>query len=43
MPSHPLNNFEIKKYYQNEPRFNGVYSRNDLPKIKDKPYVIDLN
>ena len=28
MPSHPLTNFEIQKYYQNEPTFNGVYSRN---------------
>ena len=27
MPPHPLTNFEIPKYYQNEPRFNGVYSR----------------
>ena len=26
MPPHPLNNFEKQKYYQNEPRFNGVYS-----------------
>ena len=24
MPPHPLTNFEIQKYYQNEPRFNGV-------------------
>ena len=31
MPPHPLNNFEIQKYYQNEPKFNGVYSRNKLP------------
>ena len=29
MPSHPLTNFEIQKYYQNESRFNGVYSRNN--------------
>ena len=29
---HPLTIFEIQKYYQNEPRFNGVYSRNNLPK-----------
>ena len=29
MPSHPLTNFEIQKYYQNEPKFNGVYSTND--------------
>ena len=37
-------NFEIQKYYQNEPRFNGVYSRDNLPdKIKDGAYVINLN
>ena len=28
---HPLTNFEIQKYYKNEPRFNGVFSRNNLP------------
>ena len=32
MPPHPLTNFEIEKYYQNEPRFNDIYSRNKLPK-----------
>ena len=31
IPPHPLTNFEIQKYYQNEPRFNGIYSRNNLP------------
>ena len=46
MPPHPLTNFEIQKY-QNEPRFNGVYSRDNLPKrnsteIKDVAYVIIL-
>ena len=30
MPSHPLTNFEIQKYCQNEPKFNGAYSRNNL-------------
>ena len=35
MPPHPLTNFEIQNYYQNEPKFNDVYLRNDLPKIKD--------
>ena len=30
-----LINFEIQKYYQNEHKFNGVWSRNNLPKIKD--------
>ena len=44
IPSCPLTNFEIQKYYQNEPRFNGVYSRNNLPKkIKDGAYVINLD
>ena len=44
LPSHPLTSFEIQKYYQNEPRFNGVYSRNNLPKaIKDGAYVINLD
>ena len=32
MPPHPLSNFEIQKYYENEARFNGVYSRKFLPK-----------
>ena len=44
MSPHPLSNFEIQKYYQNEPRFNGVYSRDNLPnKIKDETYVINLD
>ena len=30
-----LTNFDIEKYHQNEPRFNGVYSRDNLSKIKD--------
>ena len=41
MPPHPLTNLEIQKYYQNEPKFNGVYSRNNLPKIKDGAYIIN--
>ena len=43
MRPHPLTNFEVQKLYQNEPRFNGVFSRDDLPKIKDGPYVINLD
>ena len=43
MPPHPLTNFEIQKYYQNEPSFKGVYSRDNLPKIKYEAYVIDLD
>ena len=35
MTPHPLTNFEIEpRYYQNEPRFNGVYSRDNPPKTK---------
>ena len=44
MPPHPLTNFEIQKYDQNEPRFNGVFSGNNLPKrIKDGTYLINLD
>ena len=43
MLSHPLTNFEIQTYYQNDPRFNAVYSKNNLPKIKDGAYVINLD
>ena len=43
MLPHPLTNFEIEKYYQDEPRFHGVYSRNNLTKIEDGPYVINLD
>ena len=34
MKPHPLTNFEIQKYYENEPRFNGVFSRDNLLKKK---------
>ena len=44
MTPHPLTNFEIQTYYQNEPRFIGVYSRDNLPdKAKDGVYVINLD
>ena len=43
IPPHPLSNFEIQKYYENESRFNGVYSRDNLPRIKDGAYVINLD
>ena len=43
MPPHLLTNFEIQKYYQNEPRFNGVYSRDNLPRKRDGAYVITLD
>ena len=50
---HPLTYFEIQKYYQNEPRFNGVFSRDNLPNslrpkglgsaVKNSAYVINLD
>ena len=43
MLAHPLTNFDIKKYFHYGPRFNGVYSRDNLPKIKDGAYVINLH
>ena len=43
MLPHPLTNFEIQKYYKHGSKFNGVYSRDNLPnKIKDGAYVINL-
>ena len=44
MPPYPLTNFELEKCYQNEPRFNGIFSQNNLLlKIKDGAYVINLH
>ena len=44
MAPHPLTNFEIQGYYQNKPKFNGVYSRDNIPnKIKDGVYVINFD
>ena len=44
MLPHPLTNFKIQKYYQNEPRFTSVYSRDNLSnKIKDEAYITNLD
>ena len=44
LPFHPLTNIEIDEYYSNEPKFNGVYSRENLPKItKKEAYVTNLD
>ena len=55
LPTHPLTNFEIQEYYQNEPRFNEVFSRDNLPNnnnirpkglgstVKNGAYVINLD
>ena len=39
----PFTNFEIQKCYENQLIFNNVYSRNDLSKIKDRVYIINLD
>ena len=44
IPPNALTNFEIQMYYENKPRFNGVFSRNNLPKkTKDGTYVTNLD
>ena len=43
MPPHPLTNFEIQKYYEKEPKFNGVYLGNNLSKIEDGTCIINLD
>ena len=44
IPPHPLTNFEIQAYYQNEPSFEGVVSRDSLPNtIKNSAYVNNLD
>ena len=43
MTPHLLTNFEIQKYYQNESKFNGIYSGNNLSKIKDGAFIVNLD
>ena len=43
MPPHLLTTFDIERNYQNETKFNNVYSKNNLPKIKDGAYVMGLS
>ena len=53
LPPHPLTNFEIQEYYQNEQRLNGVFSRDNLPNsirpkalgsaVKNGAYIINLD
>ena len=38
MLRHPLTNFEIQKYYQNEPRFNGAFQ--EIIYLKNKGWGI---
>ena len=43
MQTQPIKNFEMQKYYEKEPKFDGVYSKNNLAKIKDGTFVINLD
>ena len=43
MSPHSLTYFEIQRYYQNEPKFNGADSRNNLPNVTDGKYTINLD
>ena len=43
IPPYPLINFEIQKYYKNEPRFNRVFSRDNLSEIRDRTYIKNLH
>ena len=43
MPPHPFSKFEIQNQNPNDHKFNGVYSRNNLPKIKGGAYVTNLD
>ena len=43
MPPHPLTNFEMQSYFQNEPLFNSAYSKNNLPNIKNGIWEINID
>ena len=43
MLPHPMTNFEIQRFYQDELKFNDGYSRNNLSNIKDRTYIINLD
>ena len=43
MLPHILTNFEVEKHHQNERKYNGGYSRNNIPKINYWGYVLKLD
>ena len=43
MLPYPLTNFETQRYYQKDPKLNGVFLRNNLLKIKDGAHAINLD
>ena len=40
---HPLTNFEIQNYYENESKFNSIYARNNSSEIKEGAYLVNLD
>ena len=42
-PFYPLTNLEIQDHLNKEKRFKGVFSINNLPKLKKGAYVINLD
>ena len=40
---HPLTNFEIQNYYENESKFKSIYARNNSSEIKDGAYLVNLD
>ena len=43
MPPNRFTDFKIQKYYENEPNFNGAYSRNNLSEAKDGTCTVNLD
>ena len=43
MLPHPFTNFQLQKYYQDKPKFNVIYSKNDLSKTKNRKYTINFD
>ena len=42
MPPHSFTNFKMRKHFQNEPKFNGVYSGNNLSNTTYRVYIKTL-
>ena len=43
MLPHPITDFEAQRYYKNESNINGVYWRNNLSKMEEISYTINLD
>ena len=43
VPVHPFGKIEITKYSNYRPRFHNIFSRDNLPRINDNAYAINLD